>query len=195
MSMKKSLKELINGLDHPKDSGLRFRNDTNQFIEEAKRGNNWSTWQKNVFEQFFEKNLNCVAKLGNGQMTTAEKTSIKEHWMELAPHLKAIAESQNIPLWNEYNEIRNIIRKYTKRNLNVATNRLLAGLQPQILCTECDITRINKLVDYLRRNTDEPLSGYDPMNWEKASYYLYTLFKRTSDEKDYWKRVIRLYAW
>ena len=37
MSMKKSLKELINGLDHPKDSGLRFRNDTNQFIEEAKR--------------------------------------------------------------------------------------------------------------------------------------------------------------
>ena len=187
MSMKKSLKELINGLDYPKDSGLRFRNDTNQFIEEAKRGNNWSTWQKNVFEQFFEKNLNCVAKLGNGQMTTAEKTSIKENWMELAPHLKAIAESQNIPLWNEYNEIRNIIRKYTKRNLNVATNRLLAGLQPQILCTECDITRINKLVDYLRRNTDEPLSGYDPMNWEKASYYLYTLFKRTSDEKDYWK--------
>ena len=186
MGMKQSLKELINGLEGPKDNGLRFRNDTNQFIEEAKRGNNWSTWQKKVFEQFFEKNLNCVAKLGNGQMTTAEKTSIKEHWMELAPHLKAIAESQDVPLWNEYNEIRNIIRKYSKRNLNVATNRILAGLQPQLLCTECDITRINKLVDYLRRNTDEPLSGYDPVNWEKASHYLYTLFRRTSDEKEYW---------
>ena len=40
--MKQSLKELINGLEEPKGSGLRFRNDTNQFIEEAKRGNNWS---------------------------------------------------------------------------------------------------------------------------------------------------------
>ena len=60
--MKQSLKELINGLEEPKDSGLRFMNETNQFIEEAKRGKNWSTWQKNVFEQFFEKNLNCVAK-------------------------------------------------------------------------------------------------------------------------------------
>ena len=36
MGMKQSLKELINGLEEPKDNGLRFRNDTNQFIEEAK---------------------------------------------------------------------------------------------------------------------------------------------------------------
>lgn len=184
--MKQSLKELINGIETPKDDGLWFKNDTKRFIEEAQRGKDWSEWQKDVFEQFFEKNLNCVAKLGNGQMTTAEKSSVKEHWMELAPHLKAIADSQEVPLWDEYNEIRNIIKKYTKRNLNVATNRLLAGLQPQLLCTECDITRINKLVDYLRRNTNEPLSGYDPVNWEKASHYLYTLFRKASDNKDYW---------
>ena len=74
--------------------------------------------------QFFEKNLNCVAKLGNGQMTTAEKTSIKEHWMDLAPHLKAIAESQDVPLWNEYNEIRNIIRKVQNAILPVSINLL-----------------------------------------------------------------------
>ena len=36
--MKKSLKELIYGLEEPKDSGLRFKNDTNLFIEETKRG-------------------------------------------------------------------------------------------------------------------------------------------------------------
>ena len=30
--MKQSLKELINGLEEPKGSGLRFRNDTNQFM-------------------------------------------------------------------------------------------------------------------------------------------------------------------
>lgn len=184
--MKQSLKELINELETPINGGLRYKNDTAQFIEEANKGKDWPMWNKEVFEQFFERNLNCVAKLGNGQMSMAEKAAVKDHWMELAPHLKAIAESQDVPLWNEYDEIRSIIKKYTKKNLNVATNRMLAGLQPKLLCTECDITRINKLVEYLRRNTDELLPNHDPLNWEKASHNLYNLFRKVSDNKDYW---------
>ena len=34
MGMKQSLKELINGLEEPKDNGLRFRNDTNPILRE-----------------------------------------------------------------------------------------------------------------------------------------------------------------
>lgn len=184
--MKQSLKDLINEIGTPIDGGQRFRKDTTQFIEEAKKGGNWTQWNSKVFEQYFEKNINCVAKLGNGQMSHAEKAVVKEHWMELAPHLKAIAESQDVPLWDEYRVIRDIVRKYTKRNLNVATNRMLAGLQPRLLCTECDISRINKLVDYLRRNTNELLPNHDPLNWEKASHNLYRLFSRVSDNGDCW---------
>ena len=184
--MKQPFRELINGIDTPKDGGLNYRNETQQFIEEAKKGRNWTQWDKKVFEQYFERNLNCVAKLGKGQMNKAEKAAVKDHWMELAPHLKAIAESQDVPLWNEYNEIRKIIKKYTERNLNVATNRMLAGLQPKLLCTECDITRINKLVEYLRRYTDETMPDHNPKNWEKASHNLYKLFCSVSDNNDYW---------
>ncbi len=184
--MKQSLKELINEIDTPIDGGLRYKNDIAHFIEEAKKGGNWTQWDDKVFEQYFEKNLNVVAKLGNGQMSRKEKASVKEHWMELAPHLKAIAESQVVPLWNEYKIIRDIIKKYTNRNLNVATNRMLAGLQPKLLCTECDITRINMLVDYLRRYTDETLPNHDPLKWEVASHNLNNLFKRVSTNKDYW---------
>lgn len=184
--MKQSLRDLINGIEIPMDGGLSYKNDTAQFIEEAKKGENWTQWDEKVFEQYFEKNLNCVAKLGNGQMNLKEKTVVKEHWMDLAPHLKAIADSQDVPLWNEYKIIRDIIKKCANKNLNVATNRMLAGLQPRLLCTECDITRINKLVDYLRRYTDETLPNHDPVNWEVASHNLYNLFRRFSVNKDYW---------
>lgn len=184
MIMKQSLKELIEGLMVYEDPGQRFATDTSKFIESATSGKNWTEWNKEVFEQYFENNCNCIAKLGKGQMNKAEQKSVKEHWMELVPHLKAIAECQDVPLWNEYEEIRRLVKKYTDKNLNVATNRLLAGLQPKLLCTECDITRINKLVDYLRRYTDADLTGHDPVNWEKASYNLLNLFKSVTGNKD-----------
>ena len=110
--MKQSLKELIDSLKDSDNYNQRYRYDTARFIEEAKKGKNWMQWDKEVFEQYFEKGLNCIAKLGNGQMSTAEKMSVKEHWMELAPHLKNIADSQDVPLWSEYEAIRNFIRKY-----------------------------------------------------------------------------------
>ena len=185
IGMKNSLKELIDGLHISDDECRRFKFDTDQFIEEARKGQNWSEWKKDIFEQYFEKKANCVANLGNGQMGRAEKAIVKEHWMELAPHLKAIAESQDIPLWDEYKAIRSIIKKHTNKNLNVATNRMLACLQPKLLCTECDITRINKLVDYLRNYTDAQLTDYDPVCWEKASYSLLNLIKSVEIGKPY----------
>ena len=184
--MKQSLKELIDALKVSDNHNLRYKYDTTRLIEEAKKGGNWTQWDKEVFEQYFEKGLNCIAKLGNGQMSTAEKMSVKEHWMELAPHLKTIADSQDVPLWSEYKTIRNIIRKYTNRNLNVATNRMLAGLQPKLLCTECDISRINKLVEYLRIYTDVSITNYDPVNWEKTSYALLSLLKSVQKGEHFW---------
>ena len=184
--MKQSLKELIDNLRVSDNHNLRYKYDTTRFIEEAKKGRNWTQWDKEVFAQYFEKGLNCIAKLGNGQMSTAEKMSVKDHWMELAPHLKTIADSQDVPLWSEYKAIRNIIRKYTNRNLNVATNRMLAGLQPKLLCTECDISRINKLVEYLRIYTDASITDYDPVNWEKASYTLLSLLKSVQKGEHFW---------
>lgn len=184
--MRQSLKEIIDGLAAPADKGKRYLADTTKFIEEAKKGQNWSLWNQDVFEQFFEKNHNCIAKLGKGQMNRAEKNAIKSHWSELAPHLKIIAENQDTPLWDEYKEIRRLICKITHKNLNVATNRILAGLQPKLFCTECDITRINKLVDYLRRNTDGVLTDYNPVNWERASYSLQNLFKTITGTEEYW---------
>lgn len=181
-----SLKELIDGLSVSVDAKQTFKYEMSSFVAEAKRGVDWTQWNEGVFEHYFENNHNCVAKLGNGQMSKAEKAALKAHWNELAPHLKTIAESQDVPLWNEYREVKDIIIKYARRNVNVAANRILAGLQPNLLCSECDITRLNKLVEYLRMFTDADISSYDPTNWEKASFFIFKLFKTVSGSKDYW---------
>lgn len=184
--MKHSLIDLINELKETAIVWQKQKNYTSKFIEEAKKGKNWTQWDKNVFEEYFEKSKNCIAYLGNGQMSNADKRAVKDHWIELAPHLKAIAGSQDIPLWNEYEAVKNLIKKITKKNLNVASNRMIAGLQPKLLCTECDVTRINQLVDYLRRFTDAKLSDYDPVCWEKASHSLFNLLKTIDGGNDDW---------
>lgn len=180
LSSKLTLLDCIDLIEKP-DSDL-YTKYVPQFIKEAKSGKNWSEWNKDVFNYYFEKASNGVAFLGNGQMTRNDRQTIKDHWMELAPHLKRIAENQDVPLWDEYKEIRTIIRKYTTTNKRIATNRMLAGLQPYLLCTEIDINKLNELLDYIQKYTTTSVPNYDRNNWEIASHTFINLIKRTMPE-------------
>ena len=96
--MKYSLEELIDSIEY---RNLEiYKKNTLAFISEAKKGLNWSEWNQDVFYAYFEQKNNQIANLGNGQMTRKEKIRIKEHWMEIAPTLKIIAESQDEALWD-----------------------------------------------------------------------------------------------
>ena len=135
--MKYSLKELIDSIEY---RNLEiYKKNTLAFISEAKKGLNWSEWNQDVFYAYFEQKNNQIANLGNGQMTRKEKIRIKEHWMEIAPTLKIIAESQDEALWDLYKKVREFIRSYTDTNKYIATNRMLACLQPNLLCTEVSL--------------------------------------------------------
>lgn len=138
--MKLSLKELINQIE-PLDLTL-YKKYTQQYIEEALKGKNWNEWNPDVFQDYFEKANNSVAYLGQGVMRPHEKEIIKKNWMKLAPHLKVIASNQDKPLWDEYTSVRKIVKECTGRNMNVATNRMLACLQPKLLCTEVDLKKV-----------------------------------------------------
>ena len=181
--MKYSLKELISQIGSPDLS--QYKKFTPLFIAEAEKGLNWTEWDKDVFNDYFEKAHNSVAYLGQGVLRPHHKEKIKKNWMKLAPHLKAIASSQDIPLWEEYKTIRKIIRDCTEDNMQIATNRMLACLQPKILCTEVDLKKVNELVDYIQAYTDANISSYDRNNWEKASYSLLSLFHQLFPHKHY----------
>lgn len=180
--MKYTLKDIIPQLEKPDLS--TYKKYTPLFIKEAQKGLNWTEWKDDVFKMYFEEKRNGVASLGQGVMKTYQKEAVKANWMRLAPHLQAIAKSQNTPLWEEYEKVRKIVRECTKDNMRVATNRMLAGLQPNLLCTEVDIERVNKLIDYIQTYTDAKLPPYDKEKWESASHALLTLFHKLLPGRD-----------
>lgn len=137
--MKYSLKELIIQIEKPDLS--QYKKYTPLFIEEAGKGLNWTQWDKNVFDDYFEKARNSVAHLGQGVMRPKQKEAVKKNWMRLAPHLQAIAKSQDKPLWEEYAQVRQIVKESTEDNMQIATNRMLACLQPKLLCSEVDLKK------------------------------------------------------
>ena len=181
--MKHSLKELINQI---KPSDLtQYKKYTRLYIEEAIKGGNWNEWNSDVFQDYFEKAHNSVAYLGQGVLKPHHKEQIKKNWMKLAPHLQAIASSQDELLWEEYTQIREIIRECTEDNMQVATNRMLACLQPKLLCTEVDLKKVNELLDYIYTYTDAKIPSYDQNSWESASYTLLSLIHSLFPERNY----------
>ena len=180
--MKYSLKELIDSIEY---RNLEiYKKNTLAFISEAKKGLNWSEWNQDVFYAYFEQKNNQIANLGNGQMTRKEKIRIKEHWMEIAPTLKIIAESQDKALWDLYKKVREFIRSYTDTNKNIATNRMLACLQPNILCTEVSLERLNEILDCISMYTDTYVPHYDYNNWEEASYTFLSIIHSVIPKKN-----------
>ena len=180
--MKYSLKDIIPQLEKP-DLTI-YKKYTPLFIKEAQKGLNWTEWRDDVFEFYFEKARNGVAYLGQGSMKSKHKAAVKANWMRLAPHLQAIANSQYTPLWDEYQKVRKIVRECTEDNMRVATNRMLACLQPNLLCTEVDIDKVNELIDYIQTYTDTKLPPYDKEKWESASHALLKLFHQLFPDRD-----------
>ena len=106
------------------------------FIQEAKTKTHWEDWDKDVFREFFERpNDRCVSSLQQGYFSHDERGELKNHWDEIYPLLKGIADNQDVPQWDAYDQLANVIRRYTKKNMRAATCRLVAALQPQLLCT------------------------------------------------------------
>ena len=180
--MKYSLKDLISKITPPDMSN--YRKFIPLYIKEAQKGVNWEQWDKEVFDDYFEKAFNAVAYLGQGAFRPKHKQAIKANWMKIAPHLKAIASSQDVPLWDEYRAIKRIVIQCTEDNMQIATNRMLACLQPNLLCTEVDLKKINELYDYIITYTDTEIPKYDRNSWERASYELLKLFHTILPGKD-----------
>lgn len=179
-----SLKELIKQIEPPA-SLKQYKKNTPLYIKEALNCRNWYDWDEDVFYDYFEKAHNCVAYLGQGVFRQHHKQRIKNNWMRLAPHLKAIALSQDVPLWDEYKAIRMIIKECTEDNMQIATNRMIACLQPKLLCTEVDLKKINELFDLIQTYTDTTIPQYDRENWEKASHALLRMMHKLEPERDY----------
>lgn len=91
--------------------------------------------------------------------------------------LKEIAESQDKPLWDVYNNIKTFIRQRTNQDRRAATNRLIASLQPNLLCTIIQEDYLNETFNLLRNVGVEDVPEVDFNSWFKSSHLLLSYFK------------------
>lgn len=172
------LEDIIDKIDVWQEWHDKFYHFVPKFIESAQSCESWQDWDNDLFYEFFERGGGqCVSSLQQGYFTKEEKASIKDDWKKLAPMLKKIAESQDKPLWNEYNEIKMFIRKHTGQNRKAATNRLIASLQPNLLCTIVQEDCLSETFTLIRNASLINFPDYDCNSWFKNSYHLLEYFK------------------
>ncbi|MCL2247314.1 MAG: AAA family ATPase [Lentimicrobiaceae bacterium] len=176
---KKSLKQYCDEIeieDYWLDSYQQF---VPKFINEAKTKTDWQDWDKDVFFEFFERsNAQCVSSLRQGYFSKEERQNIKSHWNEIAPLLKNLAEKQEEPQWEVYQQIKKIIRAYTNLDRRAATNRIVASLQPNLLCTIVDEDKLWELFDKLNKYSSDEIPEFIGGNWFKNSYNICKLFQQ-----------------
>lgn len=189
-----TIKEILNKIEVQKDWLAEYNKFVPLFIKEAETKTKWEDWDEKVFFEFFERSADqCVSSLRQGYFTHNEQDKIKEHWEELSPYLKILATNQTKPQWNSYDEIKNIIRKYTSQDRRAATNRLIASLQPQLLCTIVNEKKLHELYDCLSNIQAENLPKYVADNWFRNSYNLQRYFQDLMPDQTIWDIVT--YPW
>lgn len=165
-----------------------------KFIESAKTCESWQDWDKDLFHEFFERGGDqCVSSLQQGYFTKEEQVRIKEDWKELAPMLKSIAESQDEPLWDIYNKIKSFLRERTSQDRKAATNRLIASLQPNLLCTIVQESCLKETFNRMRDAGLKDVPEFDSYSWFKSSFLLLAYFK--DKLKSYSAYDICTYPW
>ena len=155
-----------------------------KFIEEAKTKVNYSDWDSEVFNEFFEKNRDqCVSSLQQGYYTYNEKQLIKENWLEIAPYLKKIAENQEFLDLETYDFINKWFRKFTTQNRKASANRIIASLQPNLLCTIVNEDRLIVLMHKINNISNTPVFTITN-NWFKNSNAVSQFFKENIPHED-----------
>ena len=172
------LQDIINKIDIWQEWHDNYCYFVPKFIESAKTCESWQDWDKDLFYEFFERGRDqCVSSLTQGYFTNEEKAKIKEDWKELAPMLKTIAESQDEPLWDIYNKIKSFLRERTSQDIRTATKRLIASLQPNLLCTIVQESYLKETFNRMRNAGLKDVPEFDSYSWFKSSYLLLAYFK------------------
>lgn len=149
------LKSFVSQLEDWKEWRDFYNEYVPKFIEEARKGENYGKWVAGNFIEFFEKSRNhCVSSLQQGYFNNDEKEKIKLNWDKLAPLFKELAESQNSMNLAVCKQVVKEIRKCTTQNKSASTHRLIASLQPQLLCTIVNEKKLNQLIDIMNSKFD-----------------------------------------
>jgi 5-methylcytosine-specific restriction protein B len=179
-----TISDLINKIDVWDNWRSAYKSFVPRFITEAAANKDWVEWDKEVFDEYFERGGHkSVSSLRQGYFTNADKEKIKANWSFIAPLLSQIALAQDSPQFDIYEELKQTIRKYTASNREAATYRLVASLQPKLLCTIVNHNNLKQLIRYLEINIDQPVNK-TTNNWFRDSNYITQILQQAAPSMD-----------
>lgn len=179
---KKSLPEVISTFGIYKRWLARYIENIPLFIEEAAKGQSWDEWNQDIlFNYLFLNKGHCAGSLGQGNFTNNERKKIQKNWERLKLLLADIANKQDTFNLEEYRQIERVMRAFTERNTRVATRRMIAALQPEVLCTIYNENSLNRLIKYLKDNVVNAEQINDEGDWFQKSHEIFKFFESNVD--------------
>lgn len=159
-----------------------------KFIEEASQNKDWSEWDKDTFDVYFNQlEGNPISSMKQGYFTLEQRDLIKSHWRDFSKDLQDIALSQTVPLFDKYEAITNKINSLYDGNRYASINRMIAGLQPQLLCTIVNGMHLNTFCYYLETYC-EGKCKFEGDYFHK-SHQICTLFNSLQPHRSYYENV------
>ncbi len=166
---------------------------TPRFINEALRNENCTKWDHIVFGEYFEKSSDqCVSSLKQGYFTNYEKEKIKKNWSNISGILKDIASNQDEMILENYYALERAVRPLLSSNKRASIHRMIAALQPKLLCTIVSDHHLRVLYRELKRGVVDNIPKRTG-DWYKDSAALLDLIKQTLGDVEYTR--IPTYAW
>lgn len=179
-----TLQDIINEIQVNEEWKSRYTTFVPKFIHEAIHKTTWSEWEPDIFREYFEEVINPVSSMQQGYFTHVERTRIKDNWSRIAPMLRQIAESQHVSLFDVYDQVKKEILELTDSVRDASINRLIAGLQPELLTTIVRHKYLSELRQLLQISCGLELPGYTGTSWFKDSHLVLKAFRSAFPDKD-----------
>ncbi len=165
-----------------------YKNMVPKFIDEASQNKDWSEWDKNTFDVYFNQlDGNPISSMKQGYFTLEQRDLIKSHWRDFSKDLQDIALSQTVPLFDKYEAIVNKINSLYDGNRYASINRMIAGLQPQLLCTIVNGMHLNNFCYYLETYCGGKYKFEG--DYFHKSHQICTLFNSLQPHRSYYENV------
>lgn len=188
-----TLKEIIDRMPRNEEWAESYVKFVPKFIEEAASGKDLSEWDRTVADEYLGKVSNCVSSLRTRYFSKEHRKLIKDNWSGLAPMLKRLADNQDEPDFELYKDIDEFITSLISANYPASIHRMVAGLQPNLLCTIVADKHLKCLFDLLAQYVPDSVEEYSG-DWYRDSYNMQKAI-RTQISENAGCRDLGTYAW
>lgn len=188
-----TLKEVIDQMPRNEEWAESYVKFVPKFIEEAASGKDLSEWDRTVADEYLGKVSNCVSSLRTRYFSKEHRKLIKDNWSGLAPMLKRLADNQDEPDFELYKDIDEFITSLISANYPASIHRMVAGLQPNLLCTIVADKHLKCLFDLLAQYVPDSVEEYSG-DWYRDSYNMQKAI-RTQISENAGCRDLGTYAW